>query len=511
MSKIGKLSLLFSVISFICLILGRMALGGWHNFLWLPLLLFLGLGAVPVAKDGKSFLEFFTMKTTKRGLSMGSMIFLVLAGLIIVNVIAVRHYTTWDFSLGHVNTLSDQSIQLLKSLDSDLKVTFFYKQGQEGTEDNRRLFRELIKKYQDQSDKLRLDFVEVNERPDLANQYGVNKGSGVVFLEYKGKKNRIEKIDEQEVTSALLKVTSDKSKIVYFILGHGETDLDELRDTQGGNALKMLLSNNNYEVKTLGLATHPQIPADANAVAIIGPQQNFLDHELAALETYLKGGGSLWLALDSQKTGGLEKILAKVGVVPMNNFVLNLVETAMGKGVNQGATMATEFSPTDQITKIFAKNELALFQNPMGLKRGQAPAGINVEDLVRIPDAMGFKTLKITGEGETSAYTFAMDVTGRWPGTDEKANPMRIVVYGDAHFLSNSMLYQNLNRDLALNTVAALVHDDSMISIAPREASITQMHLSDLGFQTFFWGFVLPLPLILLATSIGVWVRRRHA
>ena len=43
---------------------------------------------------------------------------------------------------------------------------------------------ELIKKYQDQSDRIVLDFFEAYERPDLAASYGVNNGSGQVFLEY---------------------------------------------------------------------------------------------------------------------------------------------------------------------------------------------------------------------------------------------------------------------------------------------------------------------------------------
>jgi hypothetical protein len=45
------------------------------------------------------------------------------------------------------------------------------------------------------------------------------KGSGVVFLEYKGKRNRIEKIDEQEITQALIKVTREKNKTIYFTVG----------------------------------------------------------------------------------------------------------------------------------------------------------------------------------------------------------------------------------------------------------------------------------------------------
>lgn len=511
MSKISKLSFLFSGISFICLLLGRLALEGWHPILWIPLGLFLALLVFPFAKDGRLFVDFMRMKTTKQGFSMGTMIVLVLAALTIANVISVRHYKTWDFSSAQSNTLSEQSIKLLKGLDSELKVLFFYKKGQEGTDENRRAFRELIKKYQDQSDKLSLDFVEVNERPDIAAEYGVNKGSGVVFMEYKGHRNRIEKIDEQEMTSALVKVTREKDKTVYFVNGHGEIDLEDTKDASGGGLLKALLSGNRYVVKPLALNAE-KIPADADVIVIAGPLQNYLDREVTAVEEYLKAGGSVFMALESKKTVGLEKLLAKVGIVPENNYVLNVVETMMGKGISQGPTSATQFSPTSEITKVFGHNEMAIFQAPMALKQSQAPNGVALDEIVKSqPGSMSFNDLKITGEGPTGTFTFGMTAAGKWPGADEKAKPFTLAVFGDAGFLTNGLLYQNLNRDLALNTTSALAKEQDLISIAPREAGLTQMSLTEWNFRMFLWAFVIPLPLALLATGIGLWTRRRFA
>src|SRR5690606_14878349 len=159
----------------------------------------------------------------------------------------------------------------------------FYKKGVEGNEENRRQFRELIKKYQDESTRIRLDFVEVNERPDLAQEYGIDKGSGVVFLDYKGRRNRIEKIDEQEFTSAIVKVTREQNKTIYFTVGHGEKALSENREGLGLGSLKLLLENNRYTVKELPLIQSPKIPADADVIFIAGPTQGFQEFEIEAL------------------------------------------------------------------------------------------------------------------------------------------------------------------------------------------------------------------------------------
>lgn len=512
MQKLSKLSFLFSGISLVCLLLARLAYGGWHNLFWIPLAFFLVFLVLPLAKERRTFGSFFAMKTTKKGLSMGTMILLVLAALILVNIIAVRKYKTWDFSSAKGNTLADQSLRLVHGLDAPLKVTFFYKKGAEGNDENRRAFRELIKKYQDQTDKIALDFVEVNERPDLANEYGVTKGSGVVFLDYKGRRGRIEKIEEQEVTNALVKVTREKDKTVYFVVGHGEMDLDDAKEQNGLGSLKTLLTSNRYAVKTLPLSQTPKIPADADVVAIVGPTQNYTENAIGALEDYLKHGGQVLLALESKKTEGLEKVLARVGIQPLNNYIFNVVETAMGVGVQQGPTIATNFSTENEITKVFTQNEFVIFHQPMALRKEKVPPGIAIDDFVKSQDgSMAFETLNIKTEGPKGSYTLGQSVTGRWPGADEKAPEFHLVVFGDAEFLGNMLLYQNLNRDLALNTIASLAKEASVIAITPKEASMTKMVLTDTKLSLFVWAFAIPLPLLLLAAAIALWTRRRFA
>lgn len=167
MHRLSKISFLFAALSLVSMALIRYMLGEWVPFCWVALGLFVFFVGFSLILDRKLFVEFFTLKTTKHGMNMGVLILLVLALLIVVNFIAVRKYQTFDFSLAKTNTLSAQSVQLLKSLDADLKILFFYKKGVEGNEENRRLFRDLVKKYQDQTDKVQLDFVEVKDRKSV--------------------------------------------------------------------------------------------------------------------------------------------------------------------------------------------------------------------------------------------------------------------------------------------------------------------------------------------------------
>lgn len=513
MSKLGKIYYLLAGISLVSFALFRFLLGVWVPFLWVCLgllALFVGLAWW---SDRSFYRDFFSMKTTKQGMSMGALIATTLVLLIAVNFIAVRKYKTFDFSAAKVNTLSDQSVKLLSHLEDDLKVLYFYQKGTEGVEENRHAFIEIMKKYQDQSAFVKLEFVDVNERPDLTEKYGVTKNNGVVYLEYKGRKNQIQKIDEQEITSALVKVTREKDKTVYVTIGHGERDLEDGKEASGAQFLKQLLEGNRYIVKTLNLITSPKVPADADIVLIVGPEQSFLEAEVTALETYLKTGGSLVLAVEPKVKHNLGKLLATVGAVLKDNYLVNFMDTPIGRAVNPQGTAGALFSTTQQITKPFGKSQVTLFRLPQEVAQlEKLPAGISAEALVKTSEqTMSYNDTKFQGEGKIGSYPLAQIFTGHLAGVDEKEPSMSFVIFGDSDFLSNQLLYQNLNRDLVLNTVASLVKEENLVSISPKEVGITKMQITPTQFTMFVFIFILPLPLALLGVSIGLWFRRRYA
>ena len=282
MSRLGKLSLIFAVISLLCFAIAKSIIVEWIPFFTVLLGLFGFFLVFSFYWDRKFFAEFFSMKTTKHGMNMGVLIFGFMGLVIAANILGARHYKTWDFSVNQLNSLSEQSIQLLKDLKFDLKVIYIYKQNSANLEDNRKAFNQLIRRYQDQTDKLKLDFVEADEQPDIAKKYDF-KGAQAVYLDYNGKTNRIEKLDEQNLTSALVKVTREKSKTIYFTTGHSESDLDSADTAEGTGILKNLLKDNNYTAKTIDFSSVGKMPVDIDVLAIVGPQHPFQRLEVQAI------------------------------------------------------------------------------------------------------------------------------------------------------------------------------------------------------------------------------------
>ena len=509
MSRLGKILLALAGVSIVCFAIIRLLAGAWVPFLWVALGMSTGLLVGAIYVDRAFFGEFLTMKTTRKGMSMGAMIALVLVTLIAVNFVGARRYTTWDLSLGRVNTLSPQSLQLLKGLNSDLKVIYFYKEGTEGVEQNRRAFIELIRKYEDQTPHVKLDFVEINKRPDLTEKYDIKKGSQAVLLEYQGRTNLIEKIDEQELTGALVKVTREKSKKIFLLTGHGELTTEASQDGQSVSLLKTLLEGNNYKVETFSLSAAPAVPADADVLMVIGPTQGFIDVEIKALEDYLRRGGSMILAVKPRMRHNLNGFLNGLGIETQNDYIATVLNTPMGRAVDPRFTRGTDFSKSNKITSPFGKSEFTVFRLPQDLKLTKGPEGVALETLVKTNEsAMAFKDLDFKSEGSKGPFSLGVEAAGVYPGGK---GAFHLLVFGDSDFLSDQYLYQNLNRDLLLNSIASLAKEENLIAITPKEVGVTKLELPDTQFVAFVLGFVIPLPLIMFGLSGWIWFRRRYA
>lgn len=517
MTRKGRISFFIFIVSLVCFLLTYTVVGIWVPFLWLPVVF--GVVAFPawIFYDKKNLLEFLTLKTTKSGMSMGLLIVLVVLGLGFVNYLGARHVKTFDFSNNQINTLSDQSQKVIQSLDDDLTVRFFYKRGVEGSENNKMNIQHLTSVYKDASPRVKFEAIEVNEDPALSKEYGVSSGQGEAFVAYKGKKNKIENYQEQDFTNAVIKLTHEKSKVVYFTIGHGERNTDDLQSDTGGASARSMLEKNSLEVRKLSFLEKAEVPADASAVVIIGPNQPFQNFEVKALESYLLKGGSILMALDpEEKIGSLEELLNKIGVKYINHYVFNLVNTNNGVGVDTRVpTIGASYSATNPITKLFKNSEMVNFVLAGSLERKSEVPGITVEEIVKTPAAaVSLETMKSQSpQGPPREFTLAMAMTGRFPGLAADAKPeseFRMVAFADSDFLNNTLIFQKLNRDLFLNSVSSLVKDEGLISITPKEPGITKITVTRTISAVLLISF-LGISLALLATSIVLVFRRRHA
>lgn len=524
MSKKGRLLLGIACILFLSFGGLYFAIQAWMPFMWFILAPAVFALFAWIYMDRGLLIELATMKTTKHGLNLGALVIIALVFLVGLNILSAKKNKSFDFTNVGLHTLSPLSVQLLNQLEGEIEMKFFYKEGAENVEANRKAFAQVARMYAEASNKVKIDYVEMNSNPKTTTEYGANRPIGEVFVSYKGQKNRVEsqflgsqgqKFNEQEITNAIIKVTRKEKKIIYIVEGDEERNFEDEKNQRGVSSFVQMLEKNSYTVKVINLVKSPSIPAEANAVVILGPQSALQKFEIDAITKYLSAGGSLFLTFDDKNTAGLSGLLNTFGLKLESHYVFNVINSPMGQVVNSNEpTVAVDYSATSPITKVFSSNQKAIFVAPNSLVSVPVSPDIQNEMLVRTPEA----TVALVNmdsenyEGKPRSFNLMAQVTGK---LEKAEKPFKAVIAADTDFLSNGVIFQNVNRDIALNSMSYLLGDSDLISIAPKEVSITQMAMAPPQFSQFYkfvvMGIFFPLPFLFLGIAIVLWLKRRHA
>lgn len=517
MSKLGQILLFLGLVFLVLWFISFRALaGGQMPFVWVLLGLAVACIMGAVFKDIRFFIELSGQRTTKHGLNLGVLVIIVAALVVGVNFVGYRHVKKFDYTKEKLNSLSDQTKNILKTLDSDLVVRGFFAENQQQGMADAAKFKELTELYSSNSSKIKVTKVDLIKRPDQAKTHEVN-ASGTIIIEYKGKKNKFEDFSEQGFTNAIIKITRDKNKVIYFITGHGERDF-ESGDVAGAQNFKKYLTDSSYEVKPLSFLEKSQIPDDAALVIIAGPKQAYFDNEIKALNDYLYKGGKLLLALDPGTKTNLGTLVRSWGLEFKNNYILDQLGQLVGAG---GATaVGINYSPSNEITKNF-KQDMTVFHLASQLKVTQTkPVGITIEEIVKSSPA-SFSKAEIRegavkfeeGKDEKGPLTIVAAVTGKLNEDAGKGAPQEFqaLVVGDSDFLSNQLIDAQLNHDLALNSIAYLAKDKELLSIRPKESQGTMITISQTQSTLLYYGLVFVFPILIFVTGGSFWYRRRTA
>ncbi len=226
----------------------------------------------------------------------------------------------WDYSYFKTSRPGESTIKIAKSVTEPIRVVAFFPE----VNDVRAEVESYLKELGAISPKLK---VEVRDRllaPKLAKelratQDGVvilSKGSATYTLtvgaDMTSARAKLQTLDRDFQEQLLKAVRSHKT--VYFTVGHGEIN-DAPKggndnDGRTANIAKLLLQKQNVTVKELGLAQGlgSAVPADADAVVVLGPSENFSPEELGSLQRFADAGGHLLLALDPDSASSMNLV-----------------------------------------------------------------------------------------------------------------------------------------------------------------------------------------------------------
>ncbi|MBQ7186964.1 MAG: GldG family protein [Ruminococcus sp.] len=486
------------------------------------------------------------------------------AAVVLVNVIATvifeRYPLTLDLTKEKKYSISEQSEEYVKSIDTDVTVTIFSPEDNFlALSDYTRQAVEVLKKFKQYNDRISYRFVDIDASPDIVKDYGSDNvttydimfetnptaevkrtrkvtlvdlltfndelltnlnnygmsietlvaqmGGSVRFLQYYGAYVEASRADEA-FTSALMAVTDPNPVTAVFVTGRKEADKLSY--------LQSLLTANGYQVKTVDI-TKEEIPAETNLVVVPAPTVDYLPEEVKKLSDYLDNDGKMgkqMLYAGSVRQGdtpNLDEFLEEWGI----KIGTGLVCEQSGDNYYQ----FPYYTITTDISKNFTQD---LNADPVLLNCMSRPVTLlfdernnnGTEAYVKSTTnayVVDVKTGEQLGKGQqiyTAVASKAVFSSETGDGTYSN-----IIVYGAVETLADSYLSfsQFSNREYVLSLINGVTHKTSTgVTIEPKVITGNVYDLTDSQKSGLQWTFTLIIPVVVLVIGGVIWLRRKN-
>ncbi len=442
---------------------------------------------------------------SKRSLKYGSnvtlQIIVVLAIVSMLAFITTRRHIRFDWTKNKLYSLSDQTEKVLENLKKDVKLVAFFKTS----EQNRA--KDLLDEYNYRSSHLTYEFVDPDERPEIAKQYGIRK-YGTIAVECGLKRELVEKLNEADLTNAIIKVTRDEEKVIYFLTGHGERSIKD-ESAEGFSKAAEAIKKENYLVKELNLVRRKTIPDSCTVLAIVGPKTNFFPGELDTIKQFVDNGGKLLLMVDPEHPADVADFAAQYHVEIGNDLVIDYSGVGQLFGAGPAMPLVTTYDENHPITKEF--NIMTFYPLACSVTPMSNTGGYTITELLKTSGNSWADTDFQSGK---VSFDPAKDKKG--PITlgvvvEKSGKPkVSLVIFGDSDFAKNGFFNNQGNMNLFMNTINYLAEEEDLISIRPKEIDDRRLTMTQADVKGLFYLVVIAIPLLVIIIGVVIFIRRNR-
>ncbi|NLD72981.1 MAG: GldG family protein [Chloroflexi bacterium] len=424
--------------------------------------------------------------------------------LVLVNYIGARYPQRWDVTEEQQYTLSEQTLQILASLQEPVSIKAFftpahYSRGQ--AED-------MLKEYAVRSNMVTYEVIDPESQRRLTIDYQIAR-DGTIVMERGERREVTFGVQEQDLTGALLKVSRDNVHGVYFVTGHQERDIENAEGI-GYDMIRQVLESENYNVGTVNLATGEPLPADLRVLVIAGPQVELQPGEIERIEEYIAGGGRVLALVEAGQADPFAGLLEQYGVRLADNVIIDPQQAFFGDLVTPLVSQFAYHQITKDLTGLSTIFPTVRAVEPVE----PAPEGWAVTLLAQ-SSASAWAETAYVAEQVAQDPEEASGPLGLMAAIEPQGEPEgrgRLVVVGDTDFATNEVLAAVrgiANIDLFMNAIGWLAEEDELISIRPKEYQMRSVVLTSPQSRAVVYGSIIFLPLSVLLAGGLVWWRRR--
>ena len=450
--------------------------------------------------------QLWQKRSTKQNTNTVIAIAIILTIVVLINILGIRHNKRWDFSKERTYKLSALSEITVRQLKQPLEVIVFNRDIDPNLQN-------LLEQYRRITANFQFKFVDPEYELGLAKQYGV-KSLGEIYLKYGDKKQKLvtqnsdirQAVTEIQLTNGIERIKRERIAKIYLLQGHGEAPNRLIE--RGIAQIVTNLENRGNQVLELNLATSGLVPNDADLIIIAGATRKLLTAEVGSLQTYLSTGGSLLLLLSPNTDIGITPLLQEWGLELDDRLIVD----------GSGASEIMGFGPAVAIVNNYGDHPITnSFDRGISVFPESRPLKIReTTGVISTPLAISNEQTWAESDIKNAEITFDpnQDLSGPLniaiAFEKQQSKAARMVVFGSSTFVTNGWFEQQLNSDLAINSIYWLLGENKeVLTIRPRNSANRRINLNPMQVRSIKWLALRIVPLSALIMAFFVWHKRR--
>jgi ABC-2 type transport system permease protein len=405
----------------------------------------------------------------------------------------------------------------------DLKMTYvnYYDTTMYGGSKNKNLKEEAEKaaEARDINFKTLLTPAQIKQQVNLVPE----ENKLVRYVAFNGKKTPLRMFDdmfvypgETEVLAAFQRLL-DAPSLVGVLTGNGERSTEKTLDNSykyiiKGTGIRGSLINQGFDVLDINLNQVDSIPNNLTTLIIADPETAYSKAEMGKITQYINAGGNLLIACEPNKQAIFNPLLDKFKVSLDEGTVLqksedylpDLIQAKVSKSANNGI-----FSFYDEAVVTLPNVAGLTYKKTDDYKVVRLlESGENSWNRLKPFDLKNEKVLFDSNSEVKSSYPLAISLT-----KDFKEKQQKIIIIGDADFMSNVELQRNnittVNGSFAIRMFKWFSDGKYPISIKKGESSENKIlvNRSQINLQKLLLLVLIP---ILISVWGGVVILRRR-
>ncbi len=460
----------------------------------------------------------------------------VLIGVVMIpiNLIVSKIDVDWDMTPNNIYTadLSATTLNVLNGLDETINIYFAFELDDlvVGDDYDGRILKNVLEKY-GENPNINLITGYPDDHPEIYSQFSdttVNVGDIIV----QGKNNYkqisansmflseyTESTDttayyfvgENYITSAIQYVKDGFQPSICFLRGHGELSVED-----NFNNFRDMLQSYNYEVVTDLNLTNSDIPDNCKIIIVASPTSDFTTAETTKISKYLENGGNIVFMMspndDTSVTyENLQEITGSFGIFLDYDKVKENDEDMCYQ--DDPYTIACYLNPTDWNTEaqeFVDEGRYVVMPASRSFYAQSSNEDLEAQPLIyttttAVGEPFGIEDYT-TIENENLILSAYCEDSGR--------NDAKLLVFGNSEFITDEVFeqeYTSTTVSVLLGGLSWMYSSSQDMGIPNRSYEYDYMTIDNNKTAYTILAVMIAFPVLIIATGIVIWLRRRNA